>query len=53
MVMSVAPVPAAPQPGIEFCEITPTLSEAVLFNPGMGLYLAGGSGLGYKPEPDA
>lgn len=53
MVVSVAPVPAAPQPGIEFLEITPTLSEAVLFNPGMGLYLAGGSGLGYKPEPDA
>jgi len=49
----IVPAPAAPQPGIEFREITPTLSDAVLFNPGMGLYLAGGSGLGYRPEPDA
>jgi len=40
-------------PGIEWREITPAVTEAVLFNPGMGLYLAGGSGLGYKPEPDA
>ncbi len=33
--------------------ITPATSEAVLFNPGMGLYLPGGSNLGYQPPPDA
>jgi hypothetical protein len=44
---------AGSSPGIEWREITPARSDAVLFNPGMGLYLAGGSGLGYKPEPDA
>jgi len=38
---------------IEWRPITPELSDEVLFNPGMGLYLAGGSGLGYKPEADA
>ena len=38
---------------IEWRPITPKLSDDVLFNPGMGLYLAGGSGLGYKPEADA
>ena len=53
IVVSVARVPAASPPGIEFRQITPTLSEAALFNPGMGLYLAGGGGLGYKPKPDA
>jgi len=44
---------AASSPGIEWRQVTPALSDAVLFNPGMGLYLAGGSGLGYKPQPDA
>lgn len=44
---------AAAPPGIEWRQVTPSLSDDILFNPGMGLYLAGGSGLGYKPEPDA
>jgi hypothetical protein len=44
---------ADPAPMIEWREFTPTLSDAVLFNAGMGLYLAGGSGLSYKTEPDA
>jgi hypothetical protein len=30
---------------LEFQEITPATSNEILFNPGMGLYLAGGSGL--------
>ena len=38
---------------IEWHQVTPAVSDAVLFNPGMGLYMAGGSGLGYKPGPDA
>ena len=33
--------------------IQPALSADVLFNPGMGLYLAGGSGLRYQPPADA
>jgi hypothetical protein len=44
---------AASPSGIEWRQVTPALSEAVLFNPGMGLYMAGGSRLSYKPEPDA
>ncbi len=44
---------AAAGPALEWRAITPALSDAVLFNPGMGLYLAGGSGLGYRPDPDA
>jgi len=44
---------AASAPMIEWREVTPGLSDAVLFNPGMGLYLAGGSGLGYTPPQDA
>lgn len=43
---------AGPQ-ALEMREVVPKVSEAVLFNPGMGLYLAGGSGLSYQPEPDA
>jgi hypothetical protein len=43
----------AVSPGLEWREVTPPPSDDVLFNPGMGLYMAGGSGLGYKPEPDA
>ena len=39
--------------GLNWRQVTPSLSDEVLFNPGMGLYMAGGSGLGYKPEPDA
>lgn len=42
----------APAP-LEFREIAPELSDAGLFNPGMGLCLAGGSKLGYQPPPDA
>ena len=38
---------------LEFQEITPATSNAVLFNPGMGLYLAGGSGLSYEPPATA
>jgi hypothetical protein len=33
--------------------IEPALSDDVLFNPGMGLYLAGGSRLSYQPPADA
>jgi len=33
--------------------IEPPLSEEILFNPKMGLYLAGGSGLRYQPAADA
>ncbi|MFC1794006.1 DUF4832 domain-containing protein [Planctomycetota bacterium] len=44
---------AASAPGLEWCQIAPSLSDEVLFNPGMGFYMAGGSGLGYKPKPDA
>ena len=33
--------------------LEPALSDDVLFNPGMGLYLAGGSGLRYQPTADA
>jgi len=33
--------------------IEPALSDKVLFNPGMGLYLAGGSRLRYQPPADA
>ena len=49
----VVQVPAASPPNIVWRTVTPTLSDAVLFNPGMGLYMAGGSSLSYKPEPDA
>jgi hypothetical protein len=38
---------------LELRQVTPEPSDDVLFNSGMGLYLAGGSGLGYKPQPDA
>jgi hypothetical protein len=44
---------AVSPPGLEWRQVTPAFSDAVLFNPGMGLYMAGGSGLGYKPESDA
>lgn len=52
-IVLVSQLSAASGSGIEWRQITPALSDAVLFNPGMGLYMAGGSGLGYKPEPDA
>ena len=29
------------------------MSQDILFNPGMGLYLAGGGGLSYQPADDA
>lgn len=38
---------------LQLRQIEPQATDAVLFNPGMGLYLAGGSGLGYEPPPDA
>ncbi|MHC4629247.1 MAG: DUF4832 domain-containing protein, partial [Planctomycetota bacterium] len=44
---------AVSAPGLQWHQVTPPLCDEVLFNPGMGLYMAGGSGLGYKPEPDA
>jgi len=44
---------AASPPGLEWRQVTPSVSDAVLFNPGVGLYMAGGSGLNYRPEPDA
>ena len=44
---------AAEPPGLEMRAIEPALSDDILFNPGMGLYLAGGSGLRYQPEADA
>lgn len=40
-------------PGLSWQEISPPLSDAILFNPGMGLYLAGGGRLSYQPPPDA
>ncbi len=40
-------------PVVALRTITPAQTDAVLFNPGMGLYLAGGSQLGYQPAPDA
>ena len=33
--------------------VRPQESDDVLFNPGMGLYLAGGGGLQYQPPADA
>jgi hypothetical protein len=55
LVMTLLPgkAPAATAQAIELRQITPALSDAVLFNGGMGLYLAGGARLGYKPQPDA
>ena len=46
-------VMAASAPRLEWRQVAPPLSDEVLFNPGMGFYMAGGSGLGYKPKPDA
>jgi hypothetical protein len=53
IIVFASPALAASAPRLEWRQVTPSLSDAVLFNPGMGLYMAGGSGLGYKPEPDA
>ena len=44
---------AGSSPRLDWRQVTPPLSDEVLFNPVMGLYMAGGSGLSYKPEPDA
>ncbi len=33
--------------------IRPKTTDRPVFNPGMGLYLAGGSGMGYEPSQDA
>ncbi|MHC4330096.1 MAG: DUF4832 domain-containing protein [Planctomycetota bacterium] len=53
IIVFTSPALAASPPGLEWRHVTPPLSDEVLFNPGMGLYMAGGSGLGYKPDPDA
>jgi hypothetical protein len=44
---------AAEPAGLEMRVVEPALANDVLFNPGMGLYLAGGSGLRYQPSTDA
>ncbi len=46
-------VHAAESTGLEMREVEPTITDDVLFNPGMGLYLAGGNRLGYQPPADA
>ncbi len=55
--MVLVPLSAAAQTGamppLSMRTIEPPPSDAVLFNPGMGLYLAGGSGLSYQPSADA
>ncbi len=48
-----APTATVASQAIEMRSVTPVLSYDVLFNPGMGLYMAGGSGLSYKPQADA
>lgn len=45
--------PAAEPVGLQMRVIEPAISDDVLFNPGMGLYLAGGSRLRYQPPADA
>jgi len=42
-------VAAAEVTGVEMREVEPAVCDDVLFNPGTGLYLAGGSGLQYEP----
>jgi len=44
---------AAELAGLTLRTIEPEMSEELLFNPGMRLYLAGGSGLRYQPAADA
>lgn len=44
---------AAPLTRIEQREIRPQTTDAILFNPGMGLYLPGGGRLSHRPPPDA
>ena len=44
---------APPAPSLQMRAIQPSLSQDILFNPGMGLYLAGGGGLTYQPAADA
>ncbi len=51
-VFAVPPSNKDPAP-LELRAVRPELTDAVLFNPGMGLYLAGGERLGYQPSPDA
>ena len=50
-------LPGAPsgaaEPLLKMQAFEPATSDDVLFNPGMGLYLAGGSRLGYRPPADA
>ena len=40
-------------PEVQMQVIEPALNDDVLFNPGMGLYMAGGSGLRYQPAAGA
>ena len=44
---------AAEPPLLKMRLVEPALSDNILFNPGMGLYLAGGSRLSYQPPADA
>ena len=44
---------ASPPRALRLRMVEPPPSRDVLFNPGMGLYLAGGSKLRYQPPPDA
>lgn len=52
-VLGSAWIVAAEPPGLAMRVIEPALTDDILFNPGMGLYLAGGSGLRYQPPADA
>jgi len=38
--------------GIEMVEIIPEITDEVLLNPGMGLYMQSGTRFGYQPEPE-
>ena len=44
---------ASPPRALRLRMVEPPPSRDILFNPGMGLYLAGGSKLRYQPPPDA
>jgi hypothetical protein len=44
---------AAEPPLLKMRLVEPALSDNILFNPGMGLYLAGGCRLSYQPPADA
>jgi hypothetical protein len=44
---------AAGEPALKFQTVESQAVDDILFKPGLGLYLAGGSRLGYQPPPDA